>query len=54
MAKKIQTDPAQAFYTAMAQLISRVIHDDKETALVVRGILRRVLTKVPRPSDVAA
>jgi serine/threonine-protein kinase ATR len=47
MAKKFKQIPAQAFYTAMAQLISRVIHDDKETALVVRGILRRVLTKFP-------
>jgi serine/threonine-protein kinase ATR len=47
MAKKFKQIPAQAFYTAMAQLISRIIHDDKETALVVRGILRRVLTKFP-------
>lgn len=47
MASNFKKIPAQAFYTAMPQLISRVIHDDQETALVVRGILKRVLIKFP-------
>lgn len=45
MAKQVKHISSQIFYTAMPQLISRVIHDDLGTALVVRGILRRVLTK---------
>lgn len=40
--------PAVAFYTAMPQLISRVIHDDEETAMVVKSILQRVLIKFPQ------
>ena len=31
----------------MPQLISRVIHDDEETAMVVQTILKRVLVKFP-------
>ena len=48
MANNIKSIPPASFYTAMPQLISRVIHDDKETALVVQGILRRVLAKFPQ------
>jgi serine/threonine-protein kinase ATR len=48
MASNLKSIPPSAFYTAMPQLIARVIHDDKETALVVRGILKRVLTKFPQ------
>ena len=47
MANNLKVIPAAAFYTAMPQLISRVIHVDKETSLVVQGILRRVLIKFP-------
>jgi len=39
--------PAHAFYTVIPQLIARVIHDNGDTATVVRGILRRVLIKFP-------
>jgi serine/threonine-protein kinase ATR len=37
----------QVFYTAMPQLISRITHDNRDTASVVRQILRRVLSKFP-------
>jgi serine/threonine-protein kinase ATR len=47
MNEKSKQIPEEAFYTAMAQLISRVIHYDKETALEVRRILIRVLIKFP-------
>lgn len=39
--------PAHCFYTAMPQLISRIGHENEETAQVVRGILTKVLTKYP-------
>jgi serine/threonine-protein kinase ATR len=48
MANNLKSIPPAAFYTAMPQLVSRVIHDDKETALVVQGILKRVLAKFPQ------
>jgi len=47
MAKHFKNIPAQAFYTAMPQLVSRVVHDSKDTASVVQGILKRVLAKFP-------
>lgn len=47
MAQNFKQIPAIAFYTAIPQLISRVIHDDKDAAMVVRGILKRVLAKFP-------
>lgn len=47
MAQNFKQIPAIAFYTAIPQLISRVIHDDKDTAMVVRGILKRILIKFP-------
>lgn len=48
MASQIRDIPSVAFYTAMPQLISRVIHDDPETSLVVKSILQRVLVKFPQ------
>jgi serine/threonine-protein kinase ATR len=48
MAQNFKQIPAIAFYTAIPQLLSRVIHDDQDTAMVVRGILRRVLVKFPQ------
>jgi ATP adenylyltransferase/5',5'''-P-1,P-4-tetraphosphate phosphorylase II len=48
MANNMKAIPQASFYTAMPQLVSRVIHDDKETALVVQGILKRVLIKFPQ------
>lgn len=48
MASNLKVIPAAAFYTAMPQLISRVIHTDKETSLVVQNILKRVLVKFPQ------
>jgi len=47
MAKQMKQIPAQAFYTALPQLLSRVIHDDKDSEMIVRGILKRVLIKFP-------
>lgn len=47
MASQIRDIPPAAFYTAMPQLISRVIHEDRETSMVVKSILQRVLTKFP-------
>ena len=40
--------PPAAFYTALPQLISRVILDDKSAARIVQGLLGRVLTKFPK------
>jgi serine/threonine-protein kinase ATR len=48
MAKNLKSIPSAAFYTAMPQLISRVVHANNETSLVVQGILLRVLTKFPQ------
>jgi hypothetical protein len=48
MANNLKVIPASAFYTAMPQLVSRVIHVDKDTAYVVQGILKRVLVKFPQ------
>jgi serine/threonine-protein kinase ATR len=48
MASQLKHIPSVAFYTAMPQLISRVVHDDPETALVVKSILQRVLIKFPQ------
>lgn len=47
LASHLKRIPATSFYTALPQLISRIIHDDKNTALVVQEILKRVLTKFP-------
>jgi serine/threonine-protein kinase ATR len=47
MSQASMTVPAQSFYTAMPQLISRVNHRNSETALVVHGILSRVLMEFP-------
>lgn len=47
MAEKFLDIPAEAFYTAIPQLISSVVHKNPETAKVVRGILARVLERFP-------
>lgn len=47
LSMNMRTIPAHCFYTAMPQLISRIGHENKETAQVVCGILTRVLTKHP-------
>lgn len=48
MASNLKEIPASAFYTAIPQLVSRVTHNDRDTAGVVYGILRRVLVKFPQ------
>lgn len=50
MGKNFRSIPAQAFYTAFPQLISRIAHQNKDTTSVVTGILKRVLTKFPAQS----
>ena len=47
MADNMKSIPAAAYYTAMPQLISRVIHNNEDTAKVVKRILERVLIKFP-------
>ena len=47
MAENTKAIPAAAYYTAMPQLISRVIHNNEDTAIVVKKILERVLSKFP-------
>ena len=47
MANHFKQIPASSFYTAMPQLISRITHADKDTANIVKSILRRVLYKYP-------
>jgi hypothetical protein len=47
MSNATRTIEAKSFYTAMPQLISRVNLRNSETALVVHGILSRVLMKFP-------
>lgn len=47
MTNNTKAIPAAAYYTAMPQLISRVIHNNEDTAKVVKRILERVLTKFP-------
>jgi len=47
MSEATRTIPAKSLYTAMPQLISRVNHRNSETALVIHGILSRVLMKFP-------
>lgn len=47
MALQFRRIPSHAFYTAIPQLISRVIHDDEDTQKVVREILKRVLARHP-------
>ena len=50
MAKQVKQIPPQAYYTAIPQLIARVTlsqNNNKDTAMVVRGILKRVLVKFP-------
>lgn len=50
MAKNIKEIPAAAFYTALSQLVSNLFHQDKDTILVVKKILGRVLYKFPEQS----
>ena len=47
MAKSFKSIPAQAFYSAIAQLVSRITHPNQDTRNIVREMLRRVLTKFP-------
>ena len=47
MASNLKSIPATAFYTAMPQLVSRVTHNQEETAMIVQEILKRVLNKFP-------
>ena len=47
MADNIKAIPAAAYYTAVPQLISRVIHNNEDTGKIVKRILERVLTKFP-------
>jgi phosphatidylinositol kinase/protein kinase (PI-3 family) len=47
MAKNLKVIPPAAFYTAIPQLVSRVVHRNNETALIVKKILERVLFKFP-------
>ena len=47
ISSNIRNIPANAFYTALPQLISRVTHRNSDTAVVVETILTRVLTKFP-------
>jgi serine/threonine-protein kinase ATR len=47
MASNYKKIPPQIFYTAIPQLISRITHDDRDTAAVVRLILQRLLTRFP-------
>jgi serine/threonine-protein kinase ATR len=47
MAKNLKVIPPAAFYTAIPQLVSRVVHQNAETALIVKKILERVLFKFP-------
>lgn len=47
MADNIKAIPAAAYYTAIPQLASRVMHDDEDTAKIVKRILERVLVKFP-------
>lgn len=47
MANYVRTIPAISYYSVLPQLISRIGHSDKNTALVVIAILKRVLSKFP-------
>lgn len=47
MAKNFRAIPAQGFYSAIAQLVSRITHGNHDTGTVVRNIIRRVLAKFP-------
>lgn len=47
MARNLKRIPPRAFYTAIPQLISNVLHSDSETGLLVRNILVRLLVKFP-------
>lgn len=42
--------PEHLFYTALPQLISRVVHQNRETSSNVALIIRNVLVKYPRQS----
>lgn len=48
MANNLKEIPSASFYTAIPQLVSRVTHHDGDTAIVVYGILKRVLIKFPQ------
>ena len=47
MADNVKAIPAAAYYTAIPQLVSRVIHNNEDTAKIVKRILERVLAKFP-------
>lgn len=47
MADHIKAIPAAAYYTAIPQLVSRVIHENADTSKIVKRILERVLVKFP-------
>lgn len=47
VSQSVKSISPQAFYTVMPQLISRVTHANKETAMIVETILTRILTKFP-------
>lgn len=48
MANQIKRIPSVAFYTAMPQLISRVVNVDPDASMIVKTILHRVLSKFPQ------
>jgi hypothetical protein len=47
MATHHKVIPAQLFYAVIPQLVSRIIHSNEDTSLVVQRTLKRVLTKFP-------
>ncbi|KAL7571763.1 hypothetical protein ACA910_002855 [Epithemia clementina (nom. ined.)] len=47
MAQNFRSVPPQAFYSAIAQLVSRLTHPNSDTRTIVCEILKRVLTKFP-------
>ena len=47
MVNYMRSIPPVAFYSVLPQLISRIGHNDENTASVVRALLRRLLVKFP-------
>ncbi len=47
VAEYIKKIPAVSYYSVLPQLISRIAHEDEDTAAIVQVILRRVLVKYP-------
>lgn len=47
VSQSLRAIPPSTFYTAMPQLISRVTHQNSDTAMIVQTILTRLLTKFP-------